>query len=431
MVGAERGAVQPRRQVLAGALGVLLAGCAGDGPPDDVPQGTPPATDAAHLGLTHHRRSGNRLVDGSGAVPDVEPVDVPIEGRPSWIVGIPDGTATVWAVVTDEGAVTGLRLAGRTAERFPLSPDPLPAGTPPLLRGGDPPSLPRAGSGDSSPLSHPMPVDGGLLWVAEDGSLVRAADGGTERLALDALPDARVVTADARASVLADATDRYDHAVLGDGVEAGSVPVVDLEGALSLERRIAPPGDAVVEGIAPLLADVTGDGDRDVLVSVSGDGGGARLVAFRPDGTRLAASPTLVGGWRHQLAVAPFPTDATPEVAAVRMPHVAHELQFLRRSGGDLRVVATADGYQSHTIGSRNLDGALAGDFDGDGRLEVVLPTTARADLAGVRRTADGAEERWSVAVGGTLTTNLAAVTADGRATLAAGHADGVRFWPG
>lgn len=423
--------MQPRRQVLAGALGALLAGCAGDGPPEDVSQGTPPITDAAGLGLTHHRRSGNRLVEGAGAVPDVEPVDVAIEGRPSWIVGIPDGAATVWAVVTDEGAVTGLRLAGRTVKRFPLSPDQLPTGAPPLLRGGDPPALARGAVGAASPLSHPVPVDGVLLWVAEDGSLVRAADGRTDRLALDALPDARVVAAAGRAYVLADATDRYDHAVLGDGVEAGSVAVVDPDGGLSLERRIAPHGDAVVEGIAPTLADVTGDGDRDVLVTVSGDGGGARLVAFRPDGTRLAASPTLGAGWRHQLAVAPFSTDAAPEVAAVRMPHVAHELQFLRRSGGDLRVVATADGYQSHTIGSRNLDGALAGDLDGDGRIEVVLPTTARADLAGVRRTAEGAEEVWTVTVGGALTTNLAAVTADGRATLAAGHGDGVRFWPG
>lgn len=445
-----------RRHLLAGALAGLLAGCA-EGPPSPASpaapaEGSPPATRAT-VAYTHQRPTGNRLVDGTGRLPDADPVDVAVDGTPAWLVGVPAGDASAWAVVTAGGDVVGLRLDGRDAERFALAPGALPEGTPPLLRGGDPPRVAAPPADDASPLTHPVPAprggdesgDGGdsgdgeetgnggesRLYVAENGDLVLYDGGERDRLRLDALADARIVTAGGTAYVLADATDSYDHAVLGDGVEGGSVAVVDVGDGLTVRGRIRPPGEGVVEGVSPLLADVTGDGRREVVVTVSGDGGGARVAAYRPDGSRVAAGPTLGGGWRHQLAVAPFGPDDRPEVAAVRKPHVGHELQFFRREGRRLRVVAGQDGYGSHTIGSRNLDAAVAGDLDGDGGPEVLLPTTARDTLAAVRRTDGGAEEAWTVPVGGRLATNVGAVTMDGRVTVAAGYDDGVRFWPG
>lgn len=431
-----------RRHLLAGALAGLLAGCS-DGPgsspasPTSPATGQPPATTAGAVGYTHQRPTGNRLVDGAGAVPDADPVDVAVEGAPAWVVGVPagdDSTASAWAVVAEDGTVTGLRLAGSDVERFALAPGSLPEGTPPLLLGGDPPGVAEQPAGDASTLTHPVPVEAGWLAVARDGDLVLYEDGGgreVDRLALSAVPDARVVTHGGRAYVLAGATDRYRHAVLGDDVEGGSVAVVDVDDGLAERTRIVPPGEGVIEGLSPMLADVTGDGEPEVVVTVSNDPGGARLAAYRPDGSRVATSETLSAGWRHQLAVAPFGPGDAPEVAAVRMPHVAHELQFFRRDGEDLRVAASQGGYQSHTIGSRNLDGAVAGDLDGDGRPEVLLPTTARDTLAAVRRTDGGAREAWTVPVGGELSTNVAAVDAGGSTTVAAGHEGGVRFWPG
>jgi hypothetical protein len=428
-----------RRQLLAGALVGLFAGCVDD--PGESPtarsagrqSGPPPATEVTATGYTHHRATGNRVVDGAGAVPNVTPVDVAVEGRPAWVVGVPAGEAgaSAWAVVTVDGGLTGLRVEGTDIERFSLPPGELPSGTPPLLLGGDPPRVSGHPAGDAATLTHPVPLEQGWLYVAESGDLMLVGDGDRESLALDAPTDARIVTAGGRAFVLADATDRYAHAVLGDGVEGGSVAVVDLDEGLSLRSRIRPPGEGVVEGLAATLADVTGDGSADVLVTVSGDGGGARLVAYRPDGTRVAASETLAAGWRHQLAVAPFGDGDRPEVAAVKQPHVAHELQFFARERDALQVVASHTGYQSHAIGSRNLDAAVAGDLDGDGALEVLVPRTSRDTLAAVRRTADGTEEPWTVPVGGDLTTNVGAVSAAGRVTVAAGHDGGVRFWPG
>ena len=421
-----------RRHLLAGATAALLAGCAGDAESSPAPpDAAPPASDATARGYTHQRPTGNRLVAGRGSLPGTDPVDVAVSGTPTWIVGVPAADASAWAVVTEAGDVTGVHLDGRSVDRFRLDPDSLPRGAPPMLSGGDPPRVAKAPAADASTLTHPVPVAGGRVYLAEGGDLVLWSGSEVDRVAVDAPRDARIVTADGRAYVLADATDRYEHAVIGDGVEGGSVAVIDATDGLAVEGRVVPPGAGVVEGLSPLLADVTGDGTRDILVTVSGDGGGARLAAYRPDGTRVATGPTLGAGWRHQLAVAPFGPGAIPEIAAVRMPHVAHELQFVRRTDDELRVVASATGYRSHVIGSRNLDAALAGDLDGDGTPEVLLPTTGRDTLAAVRRTDDGAEEVWTVPVGGDLSTNVGAVDAAGGVTVAAGHEGGVRFWPG
>lgn len=424
-------AVPRRRTLLAAGLVGMVAGCTSDRDRRASPDGTPPATARGALGFTHQRATGNRLVDGAGSLPAADPVDVSLDGTPAWVVGVPAGDASAWAVVAEDGGVTGVRISDDGAERFGLPTSGVAAGAPPLLVGGDPPGLVDVEADDAAPLTHPVPVEGGHLYVAETGDLVLWDDGERDRASVDAPTDARIVTHEDRAFVLADATGRYDHAVLGDGIEAGSVAVVDVGDGVTVERRIDVPGRAVVEGLSPLLAGVTGDGRREVLVTESGDGGGARLAAYRPDGTRVATSRTLTAGWRHQLAVAPFGPDDVPEIAAVRKPHVDHRLQFFRREGDDLAVVAGASGYQSHTIGSRNLDGALAGDLDGDGDLEVLVPTTERDELAAVRRTADGAEAAWSVPMDGRLSTNVGAVAVDGRVTVAAGTASGVRFWRG
>jgi hypothetical protein len=74
---------------------------------------------------------------------------------------------------------------------------------------------------------------------------------------------------------------------------------------------------------------------------------------------------------------------------------------------------------------------AVAGDFNGDGQPEIVVPTQARDQLAGLQHMADGVREMWSLPLDGTLSTNLAAVTLpNGSLALAAGTDDGrLRVW--
>ena len=74
---------------------------------------------------------------------------------------------------------------------------------------------------------------------------------------------------------------------------------------------------------------------------------------------------------------------------------------------------------------------AAAGDFDGDGRVELLVPNQRLSELGGIRRTADGAEVAWTVSVGGRISTNLVGVALhDGSMVVGVGRDDGVlRLW--
>lgn len=82
-------------------------------------------------------------------------------------------------------------------------------------------------------------------------------------------------------------------------------------------------------------------------------------------------------------------------------------------------------------LGSRNLDMAVAGDFDGDCQVELLVPDQQRNNLAGVQHTAGGAEQDWLLPLGGRLSSNLMAVElADGQIVVGAGRWEKVlRLW--
>ena len=75
---------------------------------------------------------------------------------------------------------------------------------------------------------------------------------------------------------------------------------------------------------------------------------------------------------------------------------------------------------------------AAAGDFNGDGRAELLLPIQTPDEIGGIRRTLDGAEVAWTLPIDGNVSTNVAAVTAgSGGLMLGAGREDGVLLvWP-
>ena len=112
-------------------------------------------------------------------------------------------------------------------------------------------------------------------------------------------------------------------------------------------------------------------------------------------------------------------------------PHIGGVVEFYRLVEGRLDILAQAGGYTSHVIGSRNLDMALSGDFNGDGRPEVVLPDPALGELAAIQRSDDGAAEIWRLPLGGRAATNLAAIALPGGGmVLGVGREDGVlRVW--
>ncbi|PSQ18589.1 hypothetical protein BRD00_04685 [Halobacteriales archaeon QS_8_69_26] len=427
-----------------GAVG--LSGClAADGGRTDAEEGTPTPPDPAEAyWYTHPRPTGNRYLGGDGDLRGVDPVT--IEGRPKWLVAHPADRGSHWTLVTDEGRATRWRVADGEATRVGEY-DPLPGGAAPAVATGEgDPRLvrPPPGAGEmASPVVAPgggSGVDAGgegsgsnpkLLCVAGNGDLIVAGEEVT-RLEVDAPPDARLsAVGDGRYALFGDATDRYTHGALGDVTEGSSVVLVDPSvPEVDARASVGPP--EVFEGIQPLVADLDGDGDPEIVAALADSENGARMAVFDADGDHVATGPIHEPGWRHQLVVAPLGPDGGPELAVVRKPHVDKLLEFYRLDGGSLDVAASHTGFSTHSYGSRIEDGAIAGDLDGDGATEVLLPTSDRDVLAAVSREPGDASVAWTLDPAGTVRTNLTGIALpDGRVAVGVGTEAGVRIWQG
>lgn len=399
-----------------------------------IESGSTPITAVA---MTNQRPDGNRLAAGQGRLPESTPLDITLAGQPVWLAAAPLTDGSIWVAVLNDGRVQAFHLAGQVATPVAIQPDRLPLGAPPLLVvEADQPRL-LTPPADASPLAPPARLsDGRLAYVASNGDVVLWHNAELARLEVAALPDARILVDERdRLLLLTGPTDRYAHGILGDAVEAGSVTLIESTPAPRIVATIAIPAPQVIEGIAPLWADLNGDGEREIIVTVSDDTQGAQVLAFAEDGTSLATGPAIGRGrrWRHQLAVAPFGADGAVELVEVLTPHIGGVTQFYRLEGNALNVVASTTGYTSHRIGSRNLDMAMAGDFDGDGSVELLLPNDALRSLGAVRHATDGAQVAWTLPMGGArVTTNLVALTLASETIMlvGVGRGDGIlRIW--
>ncbi|MEZ4670278.1 MAG: hypothetical protein R3E39_20420 [Anaerolineae bacterium] len=143
----------------------------------------------------------------------------------------------------------------------------------------------------------------------------------------------------------------------------------------------------------------------------------------------LAETPPLGQGfhWRHQLAVGAFGPDGSIELVEVQTPHIGGMVQFWRYDSQQGALVPTArtTGYTSHSIGSSNLDQTVAGDFNGDGQIELVITTQDRNAIVGLQRYEDTVQELWRLPLSAAPATNFVGLMLpDGRLGLAIGTAD-------
>ena len=284
---------------------------------------------------------------------------------------------------------------------------------------------------DASPLTPPVLIDPDppkIAYIATNGDLVIWGGNKETRLPVNALPDARILADEhARLLLLSNSTDRYTHGVLGDEIEAAGITLVETNPEPRIIQTISIPEPDVIEGIYPTWADLNNDGEREIIVTLSNAQDGARIVAFREDGSILAEGPPIGTGfrWRHQLVAAPFGEAGETLLAGVRTPHIGGVVEFYRLNGNKLEIVNTVEGFSTHTIGSRNLFTAQAGDFDNDGQVELLAPDQSHTRLGIV-----GMEDEnitW-LDLDAELVTNLAAVTtpASGNVSLAVGLSNNV-----
>jgi hypothetical protein len=352
--------------------------------------------------------SGLRVAARYGGVasPGGPPVVVRLDHAQTGVVLVaPDGRLLVWS---DDGALRGYDVGG-----------PLSSATAP------------------TPITFEDRVSHDLLAVARDGAVVLIgglAAGGPRavaRLDARALRDARITVADLdgdgaiEAVVLSDVTDPYPPATaLVDTPGATSISVIRVRPlGLELRSRFTAPAPAEFEDIVPVLAPVAGSARPVVLAAMIAPGQGAVPVALglRDAGLVLVAegpSPGPTGRWLQVVGAADLTGDGVPEVVAVSALSRDGVLTLYRRRAGTLGAVASAAGYAAGARGSRHPDHAVMGDFDGDGRLEVVLPRQSGEILVALEMRNERFVERWAVDFKSPVTSNLAAADIDGDGLL-------------
>jgi hypothetical protein len=209
----------------------------------------------------------------------------------------------------------------------------------------------------------------------------------------DALPDGRPAFGGGRIAEawLIAPTERYDHGVLGDAVEAGGLLVRLKDGG---ERQLLLPETQVFEDLEPRLADLDRDGEDEVLVVRSSLDAGAVLTVYGlvDDELKLIAegpNHLPLHRWLNPIGVADFDGDGTVEVAYVETPHIGGILRILSLQDGRLVEEASWAGFSNHEIGSRELRLSAILDFDEDGYPEIFLPSARRRSLR-IRRYQDG-----------------------------------------
>lgn len=341
-------------------------------------------------------------------------IDIPLPGEPVWVAGIPQEGGSAWAVAFEDGNLMAFSVSSTGYESLAISPEELPPGSPLTLYSQDGQFFALTAPGtDASHLTPPVLIDPALpkiAYITSNGELVIWDAQQEIRLSVNALPDSRIlVDVNGRLLFLSHPSDRYTHGVLGDKLEGTGITLVETDPEPRVLRTISIPEPDVIEGIYPTWTDMNMDGQLEIIVTLSNVQDGARVVAFREDGSLLAEGPVLGAGyrWRHQLLAAPFGTPGENLLAVVRTPHIGGVLEFYRLNANKLEIVSTVNGVSTHSIGSRNLFTAQAGDFDNDGRIELLAPDQNHTRLGIVSM--DSESIAW-INLDAELVTNLAAV---------------------
>ncbi len=155
----------------------------------------------------------------------------------------------------------------------------------------------------------------------------------------------------------ADPTGRYDHAILGDAIEYGTLEMRLRDGR---KLRVVLPEARVFEDIAPRLADLDGDGAPEIITIETSLTKGARLAIYGEAGL-IAATPFIgrTHRWLAPLGAADLDGDGKMELAYIDRPHLARVLRVWRFEEGTLTHVADRKGLTNHRIGQDYISGGI------------------------------------------------------------------------
>jgi hypothetical protein len=354
-------------------------------------------------------------------------IEIPLHQQPIWLAGIPHTDGVAWVVSFEDGSLRAFIVDPNGYKEVGISPGKISTGMPLTIYSSNGKLFALTGpTTDVAPHSQPIFIDGAstnIAYIANNGDLVILEDDVETRLPVNALLDSRIlIDEDGRLLILTHPTDRYAHGVLGDSFEAAGITLIATKPEPKILTSISILEPDVIEGIFPIWTDMNKDGEKEIIVTLSNTQDGARIVAFHEDGNMLAEGAAIGKGnrWRHQLIVAPFGNFDESLLAVVRTPHIGGVLEFYKLYGEILEITETISGFSTHSIGSRNLFTTQAGDFDNDGKVDLLIPDQSHTRLGIVNM--ENESTTW-IDLHSELITNLAAVDIPGnnRVAIAAG----------
>lgn len=203
------------------------------------------------------------------------------------------------------------------------------------------------------------------------------------------LPDGCVASGsgDVRAAWYTQPTERYAHAILGDGIEGGALRVRLANGA---QTDFVLPDSLVFEDRTPRLADLDGDGRTEIITIRSSNRSGGSVAVYGVRGeaiVELGATPFIgrSNRWLNIAGIADFLGRGDLQVAFVETPHIGGTLKLATFDSSGIRVVARQSGFSNHEIRSREQRLSAVTDIDGDGIVDLAVPNARRTSLELVR----------------------------------------------
>lgn len=201
------------------------------------------------------------------------------------------------------------------------------------------------------------------------------------------LPDGLIANAIGRGDVLSawyeDPTTRYGHGILGDAIEAGRLAVERADGEIvryDLDKQ------TVFEDRYPRVKDLDGDGKMEIITIKASLTDGAGVTIYGIENGEVVERATSgyhgrANRWLNIAGIANFTGGEGQQVAFVRTPHIGGNLHFYRYDNGNFEEIDRISGFSNHVIGSREMRLSAIADMDGNGFVDVAVPSNDRSVL--------------------------------------------------